>query len=203
MKLYFAPGSCALASHIALYETGLEFSVEQVDLKSKTTAGGQDFKIINHKGYVPALQLLDGQVLTEGPAILQYIADRKPESRLAPAAGTFERYRLQEWLNYITAELHKSFSPLFKPDTPEDYKVAVKDALKAKFAFLEEALQGKLFLMGEQFTVADAYLFTVLRWAPITKIDMSQFPNLQQYQQRVKARPAVHKALEAQGLVKH
>jgi glutathione S-transferase len=203
MKLYFAPGSCALASHIALYETGVEFSVEQVDLKSKTTAGGQDFKTINHKGYVPVLQLLDGQILTEGPAILQYIADRKPESKLAPTAGTFERYRLQEWLNYISAELHKSFSPLFKPDTPEAYKSVATDALKAKFAFVEEALEGKLYLMGEQFTVADAYLFTVLRWAPITKLDMSQFPNLQQYQQRVKARPGVHKALEAQGLVKH
>jgi glutathione S-transferase len=202
MKLYFSPGACSMSPHIALREAGLSFDMMKVDLSTKQTADGADFKAINPKGYVPVLQLDDGSVLTEGPAIVQYIADRAPASKLAPAAGTLERYRLMEWLNYITSELHKSFSPLFNPQASDELKTLVRDALAQRFDYLSTQLQGKPYLMGETFTVADAYLFTVLGWTKPTQIDLSKWPVLADYVKRIAARPAVHAAMQAEGLVK-
>ena len=202
MKLYFAPGACSLSPHIVLHEAALSFEIEQVNLGSKKTKSGGDFREINPKGYVPALQLDDGEVLTEGPAIVQYVADRKPESSLAPAAGTLARYRLQEWLNYISTELHKQFSPLFNPKIAADYKEMVKERLASRFDYLVQQLAGKQFLTGEQFTVADAYLFTVLSWTDYVKVDLERWPQLKEYQARVAARPAVQAALKAEGLLK-
>ncbi len=202
MKLYFSPGACSLSPHIALREAGLGFDLEQVDLKAKTTKSGGDFKSINPKGQVPTLELDDGEVLTEGPAIVQYIADRKPESKLAPAAGTMERYRLQEWLNYITSEMHKGFSPLFNPNAPDQWKQVVKDMLAQRFDVLSKKLEGKPYLMGATFTVADAYLFTILGWGKYHNIDYGKWPVLQAYQARIAERPAVQAALKAEGLLK-
>ncbi|MBM3602142.1 MAG: glutathione transferase GstA [Alphaproteobacteria bacterium] len=201
MKLYFSPGACSLSPHIVLREAGLPFDLEQVDLKAKTTKAGADFTQINPKGQVPALKLDSGEVLTEGPAVVQYIADQKPASGLAPAAGSLDRYRVQEWLNFMTAEIHKGFSPLFRPNTPEDYKPIVKDALAAKFGILDKHLAGKSYLMGNQFTVADAYCFTVVGWSKYHKIDLAAWPNLKAYMDRVAARPKVQEALKAEGLV--
>jgi glutathione S-transferase len=200
VKLFFSPGACSLSAHIVLRESGLPFDTERVDLKAKKTAGGNDFITITDKGAVPTLQLDDGQVLTEGSAIVQYIADKKPEAKLAPPAGSLERYRLQEWLNYIAAELHKSFSPLFKKDTPEEYKASLKAALAAKFAWIDGKLAGKQFLLGDHFTVADAYLFTVARWTKGVGPDLSKNAALSGYLERVAARPAVRAALQAEGL---
>lgn len=201
MKLYFSPGACSLSPHIVLREAGLPFDLEQVDLKAKTTKAGADFTQINPKGQVPALKLDSGEVLTEGPAVVQYIADQKPASGLAPAAGSLDRYRVQEWLNFMTAEIYKGFSPLFRPNTPEDYKPIVKDALAAKFGILDKHLAGKSYLMGNQFTVADAYCFTVVGWSKYHKIDLAAWPNLKAYMDRVAARPKVQEALKAEGLV--
>lgn len=202
MKLYFRPGASSLSPHIALRETDLAFDLEKVDTVTKKTETGADYLAINPKGYVPALQLDDGQVLTEGPAIVQYIADRAPASRLAPAAGTLERYRLAEWLNYISTELHKGFLPLFSPKAPDEWKAVAREQIAAKFGFLAKQLEGKQYLMGDTFTVADGYLFTVLRWPTSVKIDLTQWPVLAQYVERVAARPAVHAALLAEGLIK-
>lgn len=200
MKLFFSPGACSLSPHIVLRESGLPFDTERVDLKARKTAGGSDFASITDKGAVPTLQLEDGQVLTEGAVIVQYIADKKPEARLAPPAGSLERYRLQEWLNYIASELHKSFSPLFKKDTPEEFKATLKAALAAKFAWVDGKLAGKQFLLGDQFTVADAYLFTVARWSKAVGLDLSKYPTLAAYLERIASRPAVRAALQAEGL---
>ncbi len=201
MKLYYAPGACSLSTHIILREAGYKFDLEKVDLAARTTAGGDDFTKVNPKGYVPVLELDDGQLLTENIAIDEYLADQKQESTLAPKAGTFERYRLIEWLAFISTEVHKPFGPLFNPDTPDATRQAQKDQLAKRFDYVAEQLKGKQYLMGE-FTVADAYLFTVLRWTGKTQIDMSRWPVLQTYMTRVEARPQVQAALKAEGLVK-
>jgi glutathione S-transferase len=202
MKLYFAPGACSLSPHIVLLEAGMTFDIEKVALANKQTASGADYTKINPKGYVPALQLDNGEVLTEGPAIVQFIADKVPEKKLAPANGTMERYRLVEWLNFVSTELHKGFSPLFKPGTPEETKQAARELLAKRLGFVAEKLQDSQYLTGNQFTVADAYLFTVLNWAGHVKLDLSPWPVLQAYQKRVAARPAVHAAMVAEGLIK-
>jgi len=197
MKLYYTPGACSLSPHIVLREAGLAFDAESVDLASKKTKSGADFRAVNPKGSVPALQLDNGEVLTEGAAIVQYLADRKPAAKLAPAAGTMERYRLQEWLNYIASEIHKGFSPLFNPKASDEWKQIVKGNLATRFDFLSNKLKGKDYLMGS-FSVADAYLFTVLGWAKELKIDLAKWPVLATYMERVAARPAVKAALEAE-----
>jgi glutathione S-transferase len=202
MKLYFSPGACSLSPHIVLREAGLNFDLEQVDNKTKQTKTGADFWKINAKGYVPVLQFDNGDVLTEGPAIVQYIADQKPESGLAPKAGTIERSRLQEWLNFITSELHKGFSPLFRPNTPEDYKAIARENLFKRIEYVDKQLAGKQYLMRDRFTAADAYAFTVLNWSNVLKLDISPYPNVLAYLVRVKARPKVQEALKAEGLLK-
>jgi glutathione S-transferase len=200
MKLYFSTGACSLSPRIVLLEAGLPFTAERVDLKSKKTASGDDYLTINSKGAVPALELDDGQLLTEGPAIVQYLADLKPDSGLAPRAGSFERYRLMEILNYITSEVHKGFSPLFKPDTPADAKKIAMDNLATKLDWLSKHLAGKKFVLGDTFTVADAYLFTVLRWSGLVHVDLDKWPVLTAYAARVRERPKVKEALHAEGL---
>jgi glutathione S-transferase len=202
MKLYFSPGACSLSPHIVANELGIPLSLVKVDTAKKTLADGGDFWAINPKGYVPAIQFDDGQVLTEGPAIVQWLADQKPESKLAPANGTIERARLQETLGYINSELHKSYSPLFNPKTPEETRTERAEYLRKRYGLIEKQLEGKQFLFGDQFTVADAYLYTVTTWAAYVKLDISGFPNLLAFQARVAARPAVQKALEAEGLTK-
>ncbi len=201
MKLYYSPGACSLSPHIALREAGLAFDAETVDLSSKKTKSGADYRAINPKGAVPALQLDNGQVLTEGSAIVQYIADQKPATKLAPAAGSLERYRLQEWLNYIASEIHKGFSPLFHPKATDEWKQVIKDQLAAKFDYLSKQLQGKDYLMGA-FSVADGYLFTILGWTKHLNIDLAKWPVLAQYYERVAARPAVKATLEAEANAK-
>jgi glutathione S-transferase len=203
MKLYFSPGACSLSPHIVLREAGLNFDLEQVDLAAKKLKKTQaDYLPINAKGQVPVLELDDGKRLTEGPAIVQYIADQKPESGLAPKFGTFERYQLQEWLNFITSELHKGFSPLFRPNTPEEYKTIAKQNLAGRYALLDKHFASNKYLMGDQFTVADAYLFTVTNWTNFQKIDLGQWPNVKAYYERVAQRPKVQEALKAEGLIK-
>lgn len=202
MKLYFSPGACSLSPHIVLREAGYQFATEKVSLADKKTESGKDYRSINPKGYVPALELDDGEILTEGPAIVQFLADKAPDKHLAPAAGTMERYRLIEWLNFISTELHKSFSPLFKPHTPEESRQAARDTIAARLDIVARQLQDKEYLTGNQFTVADAYLFTVLNWSGHVKIDLGLWPALQTYVQRVAARPAVREALLAEGLIK-
>jgi glutathione S-transferase len=202
MKLYYSPGACSLSPHIVSRELGLAVDLKKVNNKDKTIEGGGDYRQINGKGYVPALELDDGQVLTEGPAIVQYLADRKPDAGLAPKAGSLERYKLQEWLNFITSELHKSFSPLFRPTTPEDYKPVVKENIANRLQWLDQQLTGKDYLMGKTFTVADAYLFVVAGWSKHVGIDTSKYPNLSAYLARVGSRPKVQEAMRAEGLVK-
>jgi len=202
MKLYYSTGACSLSPHIVLRELGFSFDLERVNLASKKTAGGEDYLEVNPKGYVPALVLDSGEVLTEGPAIVQYLADQAPEKQLAPAAGTMARYHLVEWLNFISTELHKAFSPLFKPNTPEETKQTARDTIAARLHIVEKQLQGRDYLAGNQFSVADAYLFTVLCWARPMKFDLGQWPAVQAYMQRVAARPAVHEAMKAEGLIK-
>jgi glutathione S-transferase len=201
MKLYFSPGACSLSPHIVLVESGLPFELERVDIPAKKTASGADYWQINPKGYVPAIVLDDGQVLTEGPAIVQYIADLVPHKRLAPPAGTMERYLLQEFLNFITSELHKGFSPLFNPKLPVDWRIAVKELLGRRIGVVAKQLEGKAYLMGDTFTVADAYLFTILRWTKVAQIDLAQWSGLQEYMDRVAARPAVHESLRVEQLL--
>ena len=202
MKLYFSPGACSLSPRIALTEAGLSFDTQRVDTKTKEMVGGGDFFSINSKGYVPALQLDNGEVLTEGPAIVQYIADQNPASGLAPAAGTLARYRLQELLNFITSEIHKGFSPLFDPTLSAEVKESFKAKLGKRFDWLSTQLTGKQYLMGDQFTVADGYLFTTLNWGQWVGIDLAKWPVLAEYHVRVAARPAVQTALKAEGLIK-
>jgi glutathione S-transferase len=191
LKLYLSPGACSLAPHIALAEAGLKYEIEKVDLRAKTTKSGQDFWQINAKGGVPALQLDDGQVLTECAAVVQYIADLNPGAELAPPVGTFTRNRLQEWLNYIASELHKGFAPLFNPQTTDDGKKAALTALDVKFDYLAGQLEGKSYLLGTGFTVADGYLFTVLTWTKYVGIDLGKWPSIESYFKGIAARPAV------------
>lgn len=202
MKLYYSPGACSLSPRIVALEAGLDLAYEKVDGKAKRTESGKDFWQINPKGYVPALQLDGGAVLTEGPAIVQYLADLRPASALAPANGSLARYRLQEALGYINSELHKSYSPLFNPATPEATREERKEYLRRRYALVEATLTRHPYLLGDEFTVADAYLFTVTRWAQFVDLDLTAFPHLQAFQQLVAARPAVARALEAEGLLK-
>lgn len=202
MKLYYSPGACSLSPHIVARELGIELTLEKVDTKSKRTHSDRDFLAINPKGYVPALELDDGTVLTEGPTVVQYLADQRPSASLAPANGTFARYRLQEMLGYINSELHKSYSPLFNPATPEAVRDERKAYLRKRYDLLEKSLAKQPFLLGEQFSVADAYLFVVTRWAGAVGLDLSDFKALQAFQQRVADRPAVQAALAAEGLIK-
>ena len=200
MKLYYAPGACSLSPHIVARELGIALELKKVNTKDKTIEGGGDYWKVNPRGYVPALELDNGQVLTEGPAIVQYLADQKPDAGLAPKAGSFERYRLQEWLNFLTSEIHKTFSPLFKPNTPEEYKKIAKENLAGRFDWLDKQLAGKEYLAGS-FSVADAYLFVLLNWTKPTQIDLSRWPNLVAFQKRVGSRPKVKEALQAEGLL--
>jgi glutathione S-transferase len=202
MKLYYAPGACSLSPHIVARELSLSFELRKVNTKDKSIEGGGDYRKVNPRGYVPALELDDGQILTEGPAIVQYLADRKPEAGLAPKNGTLERYRLQEWLNFLSTEVHKAFSPLFKPSTPEEYKKISRENLAARFDWMDKALAGKDYLMGEHFTVADAYAFVLLGWTKPMQMDLSRWPNLAAFHQRVGARPKVQEALQAEGLLR-
>lgn len=201
MKLYYSPGACSLVPHIALREAGLPFELEKVDIRAKRTESGADFAAINPKGQVPALGLDDGGVLTENAVINQYIADQSPDAGLLPPADTLERYRALEWLTFVTTELHKGFSPLFKPNTPEDYKPVAKENLSARFAHVDRHLaDGRPYLTGDAFTAADAYLFVMLTWADKMGLDLSQLASLTAYKERVAARPKVQEALRAEGL---
>jgi len=200
MKLYFAPGACSLSPHIVAHEAGIPLTLAKVDTATKQLAEGGDYWAINPKGYVPALQLDNGEVLTEGPAIVQYLADRNPEAKLVPAAGTFERYRVQEMLGYINSEIHKTYSPLFRPTTTPELRKDREEYLRKRYGVVEKQLAKGPYLFGEQFTVADAYLFTVTNWANFVKLDLSEFPNLLAFQARVAGRPGVQAALVAEGL---
>ncbi|HEU4618224.1 MAG TPA: glutathione transferase GstA [Gammaproteobacteria bacterium] len=200
MKLYYAPGACSLAPHIVANEAGIRVDLEKVDLKTKKTESGKDFLAINPKGYVPALELDDGQVLTEGPAVDQYLADREPSSGLAPPNGTLERYRLQEWLGFINSEIHKTFGMLFGSALPDAVRQERIETLKKRFAVADRLLAGKSYVLGDRFTAADAYLFVMLRWADHMKIDLSGMSQLKAIQGRIAARPAVQNALKEEGL---
>lgn len=201
MELYFVGGACSLAPHIVLNELGLPARLTKVDLGRGKTADGRDYKAINPKGYVPALQLDNGEVLTEAAAILQYLVDQAPNRGLAPVAGTFERYRFIEWLTFISSEIHKGFGPLWSPTIPAETRAATIEKLAKRFAYLDAHFAKNRFLMGETFTAADAYLYTVTNWANYHKVDLKPYPNLQAFQQRVASRPAVQAALETEGLL--
>jgi glutathione S-transferase len=200
MKLYYSPGACSLSPHIVLREAGLAFDAVMAPTKTHKLPDGTDYYTINPLVYVPMLELDDGTRLREGPAIVQYIADQVPNKNLAPANGTLPRYRLQEWLTFIGTEIHKSFSPLFNPNMPEEGKKIYRERLANRFGFVNGELSGKDYLMGDHFTVADAYLYTVTRWAKPMALDLSAFPNLQAFLQRVSARPAVQEALQVEKL---
>ena len=203
MKLYYSPGACSLSPHIVLREAGLKFDLERVDLAAKKLKeSGADYLPINPKGQVPVLQLDDGDKLTEGPAIVQYIADQKPESGLAPANGTRLRYHVQEWLNFVTSDLHKVFAPLFRPTTPEEFVKITKETLANKFAYLDQHLAKNQYLLGDKFTVADAYCFVIVGWSKYKEIDLARWPNLKAYMDRIAARPKVQEAMKAEGLIK-
>jgi glutathione S-transferase len=202
MKLYYSPGACSLSPHIVLTEAGLPFEPVLASTKTHKLQDGTDYYGINPKGYVPLLELDNGERLSEGPAIVQYLADLAPTSKLAPAAGTMARYRLQEWLNFITSEIHKAFTPLFTPGTPEETKTTYKARLASRFSYVNDQLAGKQYLMGDDFTAADAYLFTVTRWSGNVGVDYSALPHLVAYMDRVAARPAVQAAMKAEGLLK-
>jgi len=202
MKLYYSPGACSLSPHIALLEAGLPYDLVKVDLKEKKTENGDDFTKINPKGQVPALLLDSGELLTEGPVIVQAIADKAAAKNLAPANGTDERYKMQEWLNFTTSELHKNFSPLFNPAIPDEVKNFFKDRIMGKFKYADSQLADRDYLMGEQFTVADGYLFVMLAWADRMKMDLSGFKNLMAYKARVGGRAKVQEALTKEGLLK-
>ena len=201
MKLYYSPGACSLSPHIVAEEAGIALDLVKVDTQTKTITTPGDFWAVNPKGYVPALGLDSGDVLTEGPAIVQYLADLKPQSQLAPAAGTLARYRLQETLGYINSEIHKTYSPLFNPAITPEAREERMAYLRKRYAVLEKQLAGHDFLFGSNFTAADAYLFTVTNWAHHVKLDLSEFPNLQAFQRRVTKRPAVQAAMKAEGLI--
>ena len=200
MKLFYKPGACSLSPHIVLEESGLPYALEEVDLKTKTLKSGGSYLDVNPKGSVPALEMDDGGLLTEGPAIVQFVADKAGDTGLAPPAGTLARYRLQETLNFISSELHKTFAPLFRPDTPDDYKAIAKATLGTKFKIVNELLAQRPFLMGDRFTAADAYLYTILRWARAMALDLSAAPHLLGFMTRVEDRPKVQAVLKAEGL---
>ena len=203
MKLYYSPGACSLAPHIVLVESGLPFELVKADLKThKLAADGSDYYPITSKGQVPLLEFDNGQRLSEGPAITQYLADQVPAKKLAPANGTMERYRVQEWLNFVTSELHKGIGGLFNPAMPEEGKAVIRAKAKSKLQWVDERLEGKSYLMGDSFTIADAYLFTITNWTAHTGIDISDLKNLGAFQARMAARPAVQAALKAEGLLK-
>lgn len=202
MKLYYSPGACSLASHITLYETGLPFEIDRLIKTTKMTVGGENYMQVNPKGYVPAIKLDDGRVLTESAVVLQYIADQKPDSGLAPKAGTMERYRLQEWLTFISSEIHKSFSPMFNKDAAEEVKSYARNMLSKRLVYAETQLANKSYLMGDHFTVADAYFFVVMNWSKIVGFDLTPFPHIKEYLARIAARPAVQAAMKAEGLLK-
>ncbi|MFG6448788.1 glutathione transferase GstA [Roseateles sp. BYS180W] len=201
MKLYYSPGACSLAPHIVLREAGLPFELVKASTRSKKLADGSDYLAINPKGSVPLLELDDGRRLTEGVAIMQYLADLVPEKHLAPANGTWERVRLQEWLNYITSELHKGFTPLFVPGLVEEAKPLFRERLRQRFEWLNRELEGRQFLLGEHFTVADAYLLVVSDWGQYVGVDLSDLSHLSAYRAALAARPAVQAALRAEGLI--
>jgi glutathione S-transferase len=202
MKLYYSPGACSLSPHIALHEAGLAHELVKVDLRAKTTENGDDFAKINPKGQVPALMLDSGEMVTEGPVIVQVIADKAPGKHLAPANGTDERYKMQEWLNFTTSELHKNFSPLFNPTLSDEVKKFFSDRIMGKFKYADSQLAGRDYLMGKQFTVADGYLFVMLAWADRMKMDLSGLTHLMAFKDRVAARPNVQAALKMEGLLK-
>ncbi|BEP94389.1 glutathione transferase GstA [Acidovorax sp. A79] len=202
MKLYYSPGACSLSPHIALHEAGLAYTPVLASTKTHKLQDGSDYYGINPLGYVPMLELDDGTRLREGPAIVQYIADQVPLKMLAPQNGTLQRYRLQEWLTFIGMELHRGFTPLFNPATPEEYKVMARDRLLQRLQWVDGQLAGKQYVMGDHFTVADGYLFTVQGWHKPTGIDISSLANLQAYAARVAARPAVQAAMKVEGLLK-
>ncbi len=201
-KLYYSPGACSLAPHIALREAGLPFELEKVDLGKKLTEKGEDFNRINPKGYVPALRLDGGELLTEVAVILQYVADRKPEAGLAPKAGTLERYRLMEWLNFIASEIHKQVGALFHPKISGEWKESQMALASRRLEYVADALARSPYLTGDSFTVADAYLFTTLNWCNYLKLDLGRWPRLKAYVDRVAARPAVKEAMKAEGLLR-
>ncbi len=202
MKLYYSPGACSLSPHIVAREAGLDVEIVLASTKTHQLQDGTDFYTLNPKGYVPLLELDNGQRLSEGPAIVQYLADLAPGSGLAPANGTMERYRLQEWLNFITSELHKGFSPLFNPAMPEEAKAQFRTKLLDRLKWVDAQLEGRSYLMGETFTVADAYLFTVTGWGRLVGVDVSPFAQLVTFRERVAARPAVQEAMKQEGLLK-
>jgi glutathione S-transferase len=202
MKLYYSPAACSLSPHIVLHELGLPFEAVLASTKTHKLVDGTDYYTINPKGYVPLLELDDGQRLTEGPAILQYLADKKPASGLVAAPGTMERYRQLEWLNFVTSELHKSYSVLFNAAMPEEAKVIYRERLRGRYQYINDKLAGKSYLMGEQFTLPDAYLFAVTNWAPRVNVDVSDLDNVQGFMKRMAARPAVQEAMKAEGLLK-
>jgi glutathione S-transferase len=202
MKLYYAPGACSLAPHIVAREAGVPIQLEKVDLGAKKTDSGKDYRAINPKGYVPALEIDGGEVLTEAGALIQYLGDRNPGHGLMPAPGTLDRYREVEWITFISSELHKGFGPLWDPAVEDDAKQKVKEKLATRFGYVEKTLAQRPFLMGATFTAADAYLFTIMNWSGMVKVDLSPYPRTQDFMKRVGARPKVQEALKAEGLVK-
>lgn len=198
MQLYYSPGACSLASHIALQESGLPYQTLRVNLRDKKVSDGSDYYAINGKGYVPALKLDSGEVLTEGSALLAFIGELQPTRQLIAASGTLDNYRVREWLAFVGTELHKNCGPLFNPQITEAARATQTEALKRRLRYTNDALANRQFLVGEHFTVADAYLFTILSWAPRLRVDLGEFPNLQAYYERIKARPAVQIALKAE-----
>lgn len=202
MKLYYSPGACSLSPHIVAAEAGIPLELVKVDTKTKTIRETGDFWAVNPKGYVPALELDDGEVLTEGPAIVQYLADLRPAAALAPANGTLARARVQEMLNYVTAEIHKTYSPLFNPELNPATREERLAYLKKRYGYLEKLLEGREYLVGDRFTIADAYLFVVTRWSNAVKLDLSDFPNIRAFQERIRGRKAVQQAMREEGLIK-
>jgi glutathione S-transferase len=202
MKLFYAPGACSLSPHIALLEAGLPYDLVKVDLRAKKLENGEDYLKVNPKGQVPALGLDNGELVTEGPVIIQMIADQARDKKLAPARDSAERYKLQEWLNFITTELHKNFSPLFQPAIPDDVKNFFRERLTSKFKYVDSQLANRDYLLGKEFTVADGYLFVMLAWADRLNLDLSGFANLMACKARVAARPKVKEALTKEGLLK-
>ncbi|MGR9037908.1 MAG: glutathione transferase GstA [Gammaproteobacteria bacterium] len=201
MKLYYSPGACSLSPHIVACEAELPIELVKVDLDSKLTEKGEDYRQLNPNGYVPLLILDDGNRLFEGPAIVQYLADRAPDKKLVPPAGTFERYQLQQWLNFIASEIHKSFSPLFNPEAPEDVKQLMTAILMTRLETVADQLSSQPFLLGGNYSVADAYLFVTLSWGQYVNVDISRWPALARYVDRISGRPAVQKAMKEEGLM--